>query len=178
MMNSSGKIHIYTGDGKGKTTAAIGLGLRAFGRGWKVVLMRFLKNQDSGEVAAITALGNRYRIESDKSILKFTWSMSEEERMEAGEICRRMLERGRALMNSGLCDMLILDEALGAIHGGFLTIEDLCGLMQDRPASVELVLTGRNAPEELVSLADYVSEIHALKHPMDVGTSAREGVEY
>lgn len=170
-------MHIYTGDGKGKTTAALGLGMRAWGRGWRVVVIQFVKGRFSGEMKAAEALGERYRIIRGTQLDKFTWSMNEEEKAEMATSCQSLLQEGQRLMREGACDLLVMDEMLGAMHGGFLTLDELLDFAGDKPENVELVMTGRRAPEALMALADYVSEIQPVKHPMNQGIAAREGIE-
>lgn len=178
---SLGLIHIYTGDGKGKSTAACGLALRAFGAGLRVKIVRFLKSAQSGECRAIDMLREREkRIEVTyfETSHKFLWDMNAEEKvalkkqvLQAFQYCFQAAKEHR-------CDLLVMDEAIGAVHAGLLTEEQLLRLMEDKNPEVELVLTGRNAPESLVEKADYVSEIRAVKHPYDRGIPAREGIEF
>lgn len=172
-MTEKGLVHIYTGNGKGKTTAAIGLACRAAGAGKRVLIAQFLKGRDTGELASLKILGIKM-LRTD--VKKFVPYMTEEERTEckAGqESCFRAI--------CGLLadyDLVVLDEILGAISMKMVGLEDVVNLIQDKPDSVELVLTGRGAPNELIALADYVSDIQCVKHPYEKGIQARRGIEF
>lgn len=172
-----GLVHIYTGDGKGKTTAAVGLGIRAYGRGLKVLMVQFLKGAETGEMKTLEALKPGFRLYRSKEILKFTWNMTEEELAETRQVQKEILEYAVNEINKGGWDMLILDEALGALSSGMLELKELMEFIKGKPDCLELVLTGRDAPEELIELADYVSEIKCIKHPMEQGIPARKGIE-
>ena len=172
-----GLVHIYTGDGKGKTTAAVGLGLRAWGRGKKVLMVQFLKGMESGELIAIDKLGEGFMVNRGKFMGKFTWDMSKKERKESEALQKRQLEYAWKQMKTDQWDMLILDEIMAAITTGMIPPEDVLALIDDKPDRLELVLTGRNAPDQLVDAADYVSEIRERKHPFQRGIGARRGIE-
>jgi cob(I)alamin adenosyltransferase len=172
-----GLVHIYTGDGKGKTTAAVGLGLRAWGRGKKVLMVQFLKGMESGELIAIDKLGEGFMVNRGKFMGKFTWDMSKKERKESEALQKRQLEYAWKQMKTDQWDMLILDEILAAIAARMVRQEDVLALIRDKPDRLELVLTGRNAPDQLVDAADYVSEIRERKHPFQRGIGARRGIE-
>lgn len=172
-----GLVHIYTGDGKGKTTAAIGLGMRAYGRGFKVLMVQFLKGAETGEMYTIEALGSRFALHRGKEIKKFTWAMNEKELHETREIQRDIFAYAQEQAASGEWQLLILDEIMGAISTGMIPLQDVQALLQNKPEALEVVLTGRNAPVELVGLADYVSDIQCVKHPMQKGMPARTGIE-
>ena len=149
-----GLIHIYCGDGKGKTTAAIGLAVRAAGRGKRVVIARFLKNDDSGEVGVLERVPGITLIPCRKSF-GFTWNSR---------------EKG--------ADLLVLDEALGACSAGMIREERLLKLLDEKPEGLEVVLTGRSPSEELLARGDYVTRMEAVRHPYEKGIGARAGVEY
>lgn len=172
-----GLVHIYTGNGKGKTTAAIGLGVRACGRGFRVLMVQFLKGADTGEIHALKKLEPEFRLYRGAEIKKFTWTMNDEELRRTAQIQQEILKYAADAANSGNWDMLILDEAMGALSTGMLQLQQVVGLVENRPAALELVLTGRDAPAELIALADYVSEIKAVRHPMEKGVPARIGIE-
>ncbi len=170
-------VHIYTGDGKGKTTAAVGLGIRAYGRGFKVLMVQFLKGADTGEIHTLKKLEPEFMLHRGKEIKKFTWNMNAE---EVRETARAQQDIFNYAVDAAMCggwDMVILDEILGAVGTGMIDLKEVVNFIKDKPDSFELVLTGRNAPAELVELADYVSEIKAVKHPMEKGIPAREGIE-
>ncbi len=174
-----GLVHVYTGDGKGKTTAALGLAFRAVGCGFRVVMIQFLKDSPTGELESCQKFGSQFQIlrfhEGHKG---FFWNMDDSEKREfRQEVCHAFSE-AETFLHLGACDMLILDEILGCVQNGFISEEELCRFIQKKPEQLELILTGRNAPECVTSLADYVSEICAVKHPMDSGTPARRGIEF
>lgn len=173
-----GLIHIYTGDGKGKTTAAIGLGLRAYGRGLKVLVLPFLKGRKSGEWIAIKKLGPEFHVYPGTKIKKFTWEMTPEEYQKSIEDQKKQLGFARAELLLGSWDVVILDEVISAVNIKMLPLEDVVDLVKNKPDNVELIMTGRNAPPELVALADYVSLISEVKHPYTKGIKARKGIEF
>jgi len=176
-MKQPGLIHLYTGDGKGKTTAALGLGLRAVGRGLRVLVVQFLKSSPTGELEAISRLAPLYRVYRGSNTPKFTWQMDDSERAESRETQTQILGVAEAEVAAQGCDLLVLDEILGALDAGLVDLERVVILVRNKPATLELVLTGRNAPVELVALADYVSEIRCAKHPFQNGVGARVGIE-
>lgn len=246
----NGLVHIYCGDGKGKTTAALGLALRAAGSGVPVVIARFLKNDGSGEVGILENVPGVYLFHCERQF-GFTWTMSEEQKAEAGEYFTGLFERawelgcktaredvegagkadgcmagenwgsdsvsdGSSRRDIGVCDtgtsisespvsgapvsgspvstppasapltsppceiraLLVLDEIMAAVNSGFVANERLLAALDHRPDGLEVVLTGRGPSEELLSRADYVTEMRAVKHPYEKGVGARKGVEY
>ena len=172
-----GLIHIYCGDGKGKTTAAIGLCVRACGCGKRVLLAQFLKDDSSAELHSLRLLPGFSEIPAPKTV-KFTFQMDEEERREAAQRSSLMLQQARLTAEAGDCDLLVLDECFGALSTGMLSAAELLEFVQHKPPQMELVMTGRNPPDEFLKLADYVSEIHKIKHPYDAGIPARRGIEF
>lgn len=173
-----GLVHIYTGDGKGKTTAAIGLGIRACGRGLRVLMVQFLKGMPTGEMFSLKALEPGFLLYRGTQTTKFTWEMNREEREQAAAEQQDIFAYARGKAENGDCDLLILDEVLGAASCGLLDKECLIEFVKNKPPELELVLTGREATPELISLADYVSEIRAVRHPADKGINARKGIEF
>lgn len=190
-----GLIQIYTGDGKGKTTAALGLGLRAFGHGYRVRVIQFMKGTSyTGELAAIRSLGPGYEIFQFGRDCKFAESMAKGEfdcngcgecfvvpgkaepcditmAEEAYDLSRRTLELAEA-------DLVVLDEIANAVRFGLITAGRCEELAKCKPEGVELVLTGRNMPQSLIDMADLVTEMRMLKHPFEKGIVARHGIEY
>ncbi|MDR2632888.1 MAG: cob(I)yrinic acid a,c-diamide adenosyltransferase [Treponema sp.] len=170
----SGLIHLYIGDGKGKTTAAVGLSVRAAGRDKQVLFAQFLKSSLTGELRSLEKLG--VRVIRSTLAFGFTHQMNEETqarcRAEQGQILDRVRE---ALY--GEADLLVLDEVLDALTTGMLDEGDLRSLVESKASELELVLTGRNPPAWLLDAADYVSEIKKRKHPYDRGVPARIGIE-
>ena len=174
-----GLIHIYTGAGKGKTTAAIGLGIRAYGQGLKVLMVQFLKGWTTGEMKVIESLGPRFQLfQYNKENDKFTWGMTDDEMKGIKGEMRIGLNYTIEAVMSGEWDLIIMDEVMVTVNCGFLTLEEVVEIVENKPLKLELVLTGRDAPLKLIELADYVSEITPRKHPMEKGIKAREGIEY
>lgn len=175
-----GLVHVYTGDGKGKTTAAIGLATRFLGQGGCVVLVQFLKGSESGEISYFEKDKNVkiYRLKKDYG---FTNTMSDEVKEEVKKEHRKMLNKALAALTSdfaGRESMLILDECAGAISTGLLEEEAIVKLVELARAHFEFVLTGRNFSEKVLEHADYISEIANRRHPMEQGIIGRKGIEY
>ena len=177
MRGELGLVHIYTGEGKGKTTAALGLALRAAGRGIPVMILQFLKGRASGELAALERVPGVTVLRSPEG-LGFASAMSPQERERSRARHDEMLRLGMAAAREGACGVLILDEVMGALDHGLLDEGLLRELLDRRVPGVELVLTGRKVPEWLLARGDYVTEMRKLRHPYDQGTAAREGIEY
>lgn len=168
-----GLVHIYTGDGKGKTTAAAGLAARFAAYGGKVLFMQFLKNGISGEVLALNRLGvETMCLQTDK----FTWDMTDDERAICVKKQSENLERAAQMAND--YELVVLDEAVSAVSMGMLREEELIVFIENKPKSTELVLTGRGASGALISLCDYATEMKLIKHPYGNGVKARKGVEF
>lgn len=172
-----GLVHIYTGNGKGKTTASVGLGIRACGRGLKVLMVQFLKGSETGELITIKKLEPGFILHRGTELKKFTWNMNEEEKQQTRREQQALFGYAVKEAGTGNWDLMILDEILGAISSGMMELEAVTEFVKNKPETMELVLTGRNAPPGLIELADYVSEINAVKHPMDKGIPARKGIE-
>lgn len=171
-----GLIHIYCGDGKGKTTAAVGLAVRCAGRGNKVLLVQFLKSRDSGELYSLAKLPD-IEVMRGKESKKFTFQMNEEEKHVLLIEHNKMFEQVLAKIKNGGYSLLILDEVIGALNAKVFEMPKLIEFLWHKPENLEVVLTGRNPAPELVEIADYVSEMRKVKHPMDKGIMAREGIE-
>lgn len=175
-MLNKGLVHVYCGLGKGKTTAAIGLGIRAAGRGLKVCMIQFLKTSVTGELEILKKLEpsfNVYRLESPKG---FFYELTEQQKETLKLEILEEFELAKKLSKE--CDMLILDEILGVVENKLLRLEDMVQLIRAKPDKLELILTGRNVTEEIIKLADYVSEIKSIKHPCEFGIEARKGIEF
>lgn len=171
-----GLIHIYCGDGKGKTTAAVGLAVRCAGRGNKVLLVQFLKSRDSGELYSLAKLPD-IEVMRGKESKKFTFQMNEEEKHALLIEHNKMFEQVLAKIKNGGYSLLILDEVIGALNAKVFEMPKLIEFLRHKPENLEVVLTGRNPAPEIVEIADYVSEMRKVKHPMDRGIMAREGIE-
>lgn len=177
-MLKKGLVHVYTGNGKGKTTAALGQGFRSAGRGLKVYMIQFLKSNNTGELHSCKQLGDCFKIFRFESKRDFFWKLSEEEKQELKNEVHQAFEFIKQAVCESKCDVLIMDEILGAINNNLIEAQQVCELIRSKPEHLELILTGRNAPECIIELADYVSQIEAVKHPMEQGIGAREGIEY
>lgn len=169
-----GLVEIYYGDGKGKTTAAAGLCARAAGQGLRAGFFQFLKGRASGEQAALAKLG--VRVSAPPQSDKFIFQMSAAEQAEAARVQNANLAAA-ALAAPGL-DLLVLDEALTAMDLGVLDRRQLLQLAREKPAGLELVITGHRPDAELFGLADYITRFTAERHPYERGIGARRGIEY
>lgn len=174
---SKGFVHIYCGDGKGKTTAALGLAMRAAGRGRRIIIARFLKNDDSGEVEILRQIPG-IRLKPCDKCFGFFYQMTEEQKKEAGEYYEKLFRDTWREAAEEEYDMVILDEIMAACRYGFVSEKELEMCLGGRPSGLEVVMTGREPSESLLESADYVSEICKRKHPYDQGVRARAGVEY
>lgn len=170
-------IHVYHGDGKGKTTAAMGLALRAAGCGHRVVIVQFLKGRDTGEISVLSGLEG-VTVLRGKNSSKFSFQMSPEEKRAALEAHNGNLSAAAELVQRGDCQLLVLDEAIGALDCGLLDIALVTRLVEELPDGVELVLTGRNPSPYILSVADYITEMRCERHPFEKGVAARRGVEF
>ncbi len=165
-------VHVYTGNGKGKTTAATGLAVRAAGRGLCVKFVQFMKGRSSGEVDALERLGVEYlRVSECK---KFFPNMTQEERSQARADALNALPVITGWLNSA--DLMVLDEAMAAMACGLLTEDEVLGLIENR-GGTELVLTGRDAPQRIIDAAHLVTEMREVKHYYELGQDARRGIE-
>lgn len=167
-------IHVYCGDGKGKTTAAMGLALRMAGRGKRVVIAQFLKGADSGERTALAHVPGVELLEVPREV-KFTFQMDEVEKAQAAARCRAMLAEARRRAGAEDCGLLVLDEACAAVSTGLLPLGELLDCLD--ALGCEVVVTGRNPAPELLERADYITSMDKVRHPFDRGLGARVGVE-
>lgn len=176
MDTQKGMLHLYIGDGKGKTTASVGLAVRATGAGKRVLFLQFLKGRPSGEVAALSTLG--VQVFRTEAVKKFFSHMNEEEKALCTECCTALFRKGLAAIQSGTHDLVIMDELLDAFGLNILEEAPLLAALVERAAPVEVVLTGRNPSEALIQAAGYITEMKAVRHPFTKGISARCGIEY
>jgi cob(I)alamin adenosyltransferase len=169
-----GLIVVYTGHGKGKTTAALGMVFRALGRGLRVTVVQFIKGKwKTGErIFAEKIPELRFHVMG----LGFTWDSDDLGRDKAA--AQRAWETAREEILSGERDLVVLDELTYAFHYGFVPLEDVLATLRERPAHVHVVITGRNAPEELIEAADLVTEMKVVKHPFNAGIKAQIGVDF
>ncbi len=170
-----GLVQVYTGEGKGKTTASIGLAVRALGQGMKVLLVRFLKPAEplSGEIAFLEGASGLQVLTSGLGII----GKKPDRQAVAANVAETFAAVRRLLIRDNF-DLVILDEINNAVHRGYLPLEALIELLDARPAGTELVLTGRNAAEAILQRADLVTRMEAVRHPLKAGIPARRGVEY
>jgi cob(I)alamin adenosyltransferase len=172
MKSNLGKIHIYTGNGKGKTTAALGLALRAVGAGFKVYIVQFLKAQDYSELNSLKKLpAVTVKRFGQKSFIYQVGGIND--KVEA----KKAMVFSRHILKSGKFDLVILDEIFLASFFKLIKVSEIIKLIKARSKSVELVLTGRKAPVEIIKFADYVTEMKEIKHPYQSGLMARKGIE-
>jgi len=167
-------VILYTGNGKGKTTAALGLLLRAWGRGMKVVMLSFIKSETAnfGEEQAAHKLG----IELIPLGAGFTWLSKDIEKDKA--LARRCWELCKEKIGSGAYDVVVLDEVTYPISYGWLDIDEVIDTLRRRPPDLHVVLTGRDAPQKLIDFADLVTEMREVKHPFQAGEKAQPGVDF
>ncbi|MFQ6093543.1 MAG: cob(I)yrinic acid a,c-diamide adenosyltransferase [bacterium] len=173
-MKSFGLIQIYTGPGKGKTTAAIGQAVRACGHGAKAIMIQFMKGRQYGELKCLQKVDNF-------DILQFGRDEFVDKRKPAQidiEYARRGLEKARELIKERRYDLLILDEVNVAVDYGLIPIEDVLELLREKPEKMEMILTGRHAAQELREAAHLVTEMREVKHPYQQGIEMRKGIDY
>lgn len=173
-----GLIHIYTGEGKGKTTASMGLAIRAAGQGLKVLMVQFFKSDEdsSGELKII-----RERIPEIELIRQNERHPLFRKEERPGKIKVSVEETFQLAVDKALhgdYDLLIMDEVHSAVAGNWLPVDELLGFLEHKPEKLEVVLTGRKAHEKLLGMADYVTEMTMHRHPYEKGIAARKGIEY
>ncbi|MGD2093672.1 MAG: cob(I)yrinic acid a,c-diamide adenosyltransferase [Phycisphaerales bacterium] len=173
LMSEKGYIHVYTGNGKGKTTAAFGLALRAAGAGMRVYIAQFVKGMAYSETAAFARFDDLITIEQFGRGCFIRNNPTQEDLAAA----RNGLEQTRMVIASCAWDVVILDEANIAVLFGLLAVEDLINLIDIKPPSVELIITGRHANQRVIERADLVTEMREVKHYYSQGVQARIGIE-
>jgi cob(I)alamin adenosyltransferase len=173
-MDSFGLIQVYTGDGKGKTTAAIGQAIRAVGQGARVVMIQFMKGREYGEIRAVENVDNFeiHQFGRDEFVDKANPAQRDIDYAHKG------LEKAQEILEDGGCDLLILDEINVAVDFNLIGIEDVLELIVHKPRHLELILTGRNAPQEFERVAHLVTEMKEIKHPYQQGIEMRKGIDY
>jgi len=174
MSLEKGFVHIYTGNGKGKTTAAIGLGIRATGEGLKVYMIQFMKGRRYSEIDALENI-------KDFTVIQFGRdefvSKENPEQIDI-DLARKGFEHAKEIIKNGEHDLIILDEINVAVDFKLIPLKDVLKLMDEKPEKVELVLTGRYAHPDMVKQADLVSEILEIKHPYQNGIQSRKGIDW
>jgi len=169
-----GLIQVYTGDGKGKTTAALGLALRAAGRNMKVLIVQFMKKWDYGELHSVKLIPNITLETFGTKEFVFKGKAKKIDYEEA----EKAFSFGADAMQSGNYDIVIFDELNMALYYELLDLKEVVKKMKEKPQNVEIVITGRRAPEEIIEIADLVTEMKEVKHPYQKGVEARRGIEY
>lgn len=172
-----GCIHIYCGDGKGKTTASLGLAIRAAGNGMKVIIVQFLKGRDTSELHSLEKIPNIKVIRNTKDFGFFN-HMSQEEIKEITQMHTQNFLLALKQVKIEECDLLILDELCAAYEKSLIDQKIVQKFIHDKPGYLELVITGRNPDSFFVENADYISEIKKVKHPFDKNKPARKGIEF
>lgn len=170
-------IQIYTGNNKGKTTAAIGQGIRACGNGFNVIMIQFLKTSSSGELNILKNINN-FTVKRFEKTKGFVWNLNEEEKNNLKGEIREAYNYAVNIIKNNKCDMLILDEIMGVLYNKFLTVDEVINLLDYNKTNIEIILTGRDAPKRLIERADLVTEMKCIKHYYDKGVPARKGIEY
>lgn len=170
-------VHIYHGDGKGKTTAAFGLALRALGNGWRVGILQFLKGSPTGEVTALEQMKN-VSVRRNTQDFGFFSNMSQREREEMTAMQNKNLQAMLDEIKQGKYDMVILDELCAAYNQESVERDLVKELLELAKGRIELVITGRNPHDDLMAYADYVTQMQQERHPFEKGVMARQGVEY
>ncbi|MBD7913690.1 cob(I)yrinic acid a,c-diamide adenosyltransferase [Clostridium sp. Sa3CUN1] len=173
-----GLVQIYTGEGKGKTTAAIGQGIRAYGNGLKVYMLQFLKGGKTGELKTIDELGDNFKIFRFEKPKDFTWNLTDEEKEELRLEIREGYNFILDVIKENKCDVLIIDEVMAVLSNKFLSVEEVTYIIDNKPETMELILTGRNVPKEILEKSNLVTEMKCIKHYFSEGVPAREGIEY
>jgi cob(I)alamin adenosyltransferase len=174
----TGLIHVYTGNGKGKSTAALGQVLRSLGYGLKAYIVQFLKSREvpSGEIRAFSQFCDNVKLVRYHQVHPIFDPRVNVDQLSAS--VAEALDEARKAMMSGNYDIVVLDEINNAVADGFVDIESIVEFALSKPKEVELILTGRSAVQEIIDLADYVTEMKCVKHPFQRGVPARRGIEF
>lgn len=168
---------IYYGDGKGKTTAAIGLAVRAAGSKMKVLFVQFLKKEFSGERHILSHTEN-VTLTFCPLELKFTFDMDDKEKAQAAKIFKGIFDNAVTTALTEKYDMVVLDEVFEAINAHMLSESEVYEFITNAPSSMEIVMTGHNPPQKFMDCADYITEFKKIKHPYDRGITGRIGIEF
>ncbi len=171
-----GYIQIYTGNGKGKTTAAMGLALRAAGHGFTIKIVQFLKGGISGELESIKKL-DTVEVFRVTDADKYIWNLTPEQKSDMQSRSKEMLNKALIWFSEEI-DILILDEIMAALQYDIVSLTDVIDLLDAKPEGTEIILTGRNVPDELANRAHLISEVKDIKHYFDDGVPARKGIEF
>ena len=171
---NKGLVIVNTGKGKGKTTAAMGVALRAWGRDMKVIMLQFIKHSTAnfGEQRAAQKIGIEIRAMGDG----FTWRSKDLD--ESADLARAHWEDCKKIIAAGEHDVIVLDEFTYPLHYGWIPVEEVIQVLRDRPGMQHIIITGRHAPDALVEFADLVTEMNVVKHPYQSGIKAQPGIEF
>lgn len=172
----NGMIHIYEGTGKGKTTAGVGLAIRCAGHGFQVLYSQFLKDGSSGEISILRRIPEITVMICEKNF-GFTFLMNDQQKKEAEQYYSSLFQKIIETAEAKCCRLLVMDEILDACAAGMVQEKLLVDFLKNRSSDMEVVLTGRNPSQQLVQLADYITDMRKKKHPFDRGITAREGIE-
>lgn len=175
---NKGYIQIYTGNGKGKTTAAVGLATRAAGNKFRVCMVQFLKSGVTGELESAKLMAPYFTIHRFERPRGFFWTLNDQEKLELKEDIQEAYKFCIKQLEEGNCDILIMDEIMGTLSNGLITEEQLIELIDKKPDDVELIMTGRNVPESIMQRANLVTEMKDIKHYFNEGVPARKGIEF
>jgi cob(I)alamin adenosyltransferase len=174
-MEKRGLLQVYTGDGKGKTTAALGLALRALGHGWRVAIIQFMKGDEKyGEVQSLRQFPNCQLMQYGRDVLVDLNKPDPQDLM----LAQQGWSTARKIIDENTCDLLILDELNVAAALKLVEEGDIVSTLTRRPGNMEIVVTGRYAPQAIQNLADLITEMRMVRHPFEQGVPAREGIEY
>ncbi|MGF7185619.1 cob(I)alamin adenosyltransferase [Desulfitispora alkaliphila] len=174
-MNKKGIVQVYTGDGKGKTTSSLGQTMRVLGHGWKVVMIQFMKGSPKyGEVKFAEKTPNFTLIQSGLE----TFVSKENPSKEDLRLAKEGWNKAKEILKNGSCDLLVLDEINIALDYNLVPLNEVVHFIKNKPTHLDLIMTGRYVPKEIVELADLVSEVREVKHHYSSGVEAREGVEF
>lgn len=178
-MNRQGMIHLYIGNGKGKTTAATGLAVRALGHDLSVLFAQFLKNTNTGEKNILEGFPDRLLFfRPFQRHGKFLWNMTENELSETKEDIFTGWGRIKTEILSGNYDIVVLDEILDCVQNDLIESKEVLEGLLKRPSKVEIICTGRDAPRSFYEVADYITRMHSERHPYNRGIGSRYGIEY
>lgn len=174
----NGYVQIYTGNGKGKTTAAVGLAVRAAGNGYNVFMVQFLKGGKTGELESAKKMAPFFTIYRFEKKRGFFWTLNAEEKIELKEEVQMGYKFCMEALKQEKCDILIMDEVMGALKNELISEEQLLELIDNKPENIELVLTGRDVPKAIIDKANLVTEMRDIKHYFNDGVPSREGIEF
>ena len=176
MKKETGLIHIYYGDGKGKTTTGMGLSIRAAGYGYRVLLYQFMKNNKTSERKVLQDVKNITLLDGREQV-KFSFQMTEEEKAQMSRFYAEEFHKVTKKAAEEKYDVLFLDEVIYTVSAGLLREELVLEFLKNKPENLEVILTGNTPSQKLITLADYISEIRMVKHPYQKGQTARNGIE-